>query len=319
MSTVLPIVSIIISIVSLSWAVFVTLRKGDVSRPTLKFYFGFTGPAKKIGKQQLPARRGMNLSTMILVGKLENMETGIFPMHFGVQNSSKTPVKNVQVVLYYPEEFLLRDLSLLARLDYSDKRVIQLRSDANERSVSAIGRLAHAVFEYPLLRPGEGVLTYEPIVFRPSTQSALGSQQSLEELPLKTRMHRSGVAGYFALDVFVTAENSKPTSKRFNVVWLNEEIGDKDANGILERVAQGFWGRFATPGFYAKPWWEKPFSKWEEAAILRLDLAAATHGKRQFKIAEYEPLGLALGKISMPTWNYHEDRRPAHLNRYFSQ
>jgi hypothetical protein len=257
MSALLPIVSILISIVSLSWAVFVTLRKGDLARPTLKFYLGVTGPAKKIGKQKLLAPERRRLSTLILVGKLEKNEIGVFPIHFGIQNTSKTPAKNVQIILSYPQEFLLKDLSFFTELDFADKRTIRINPETKERSVSTAGGMAHVVYEYSLMRPREGIMTFEPAIFQNPTQSPASPHQQLEDLPLKSRMRYSGVTGYFTLDVFVTAENSRPTTKRFNVVWLNEEVTDKNVDDILEQVAQGFWGKFATPGLYGKLFWEK--------------------------------------------------------------
>src|SRR5271165_3229395 len=104
---VFPAISILVTICSLSWAVFVAMRKGDISRPTLKVAIGFTtASANIIGVGESKTRR-IKRSTLILAGQLKNGEMGFFPVTLCVRNGGTTSLRNVRVSLDYPAEHYL--------------------------------------------------------------------------------------------------------------------------------------------------------------------------------------------------------------------
>jgi hypothetical protein len=309
---VFQVISIVVAIASLSWAVFVTLRKGDIKRPALKVTIGLTGISANFIAQGESKTRRIERSTLILTAKLQKNETGFFPIFLCVRNAGKTALRNVQVQLTYPAEHYLRDVSQVLHFKFADKRKITLGS-AEHRNGMTFEGTAYVVHEFELVRPGEGLILTEIGVWRVSPAAEVAVE--LETLPLAQRLQRAGVSGYFSIDVFVAAENCPPTAKRFNVLWINDEFKPQDetaVNDAIGRITKGFWGRMPSPGIYFKPWWpgRKPIVSWEGAEILLLDLFSATHAGKRFQIAEHEPLGYGLAKIPMPTWNYHDEPRP---------
>lgn len=310
---VFQVISIVVAIASLSWAAFVTMRKGDISRPTLKVTIGLTGISTELAQGETKTRR-IERSTLILTAKLQNDETGFFPIFLCVRNAGKAAVKNVNVMLDYPAEHYLRDLKQVLHFKFADKRKVTLGS-AEHRNGTTFGGMTHVVQEFALLRPGEGIILMEPVVWRDSPVAKVTSEQRLETLPLAQRLERVGVSGYFPLHVFVAAENCLPTAKRFNVLWINHEFNPHDKAAMsdtIDRITKGFWGRIPSPGIYFRLPWpsRKPIERWEGAEIFLLDLVSATHAGRKFRVAEHEPLGSGLAKIPMPTWNYHDEPRP---------
>lgn len=309
---VIPIISILVAIASLLWVVYVTIQKGDLSRPTLKVTLGLTALYKDSIVQGESKKRRMERSTLILVGRLQDDETGYFPIFLGVRNDGKTAVRNVQVSLKYPDEHYLNDLSQVRDFKFADQRKIKPES-TEHRNATTFGGTTDVRQEFALIRSGEGIILPEIVVWRSSPASEAISE--LETLPLEQRMSRVGVSGYFPLDVFVAAENCRPTAKRFNIVWINEEFeleDNKAMSGTLERITKGFWGRMPSPGIYYRPYWpgRKPIMRWEGAEIVLLNLVSATHAGKKFRVTEMESLGEGLAKIPMPTWNYHGERRP---------
>jgi hypothetical protein len=309
---VIPIISILVAMASLSWAVYVTIRKGDISRPTLKVSIGLTAVSKdRLADGESDTKR-IERSTLILAGRLEDDETGFFPIYVTVRNTSNTAVRNVQVSLKYPAEHYLRDLSQVSAFKFADNRKIKSES-TEHRNVTTFGGTTDVRQEFDLIRSGEGVILPEIVVWRTSPTPEAISE--LETLPLKQRMAHVGVSGYFPLDVFVAAENCRPTAKRFNILWINHDFKSQDEEAMsdtIQRVTKGFWGRMPSPGFYFRPFWpwRKPIIRWEGAEIVILDLVDATHAGKKFRVTEWEPIGEGLAKIPMPTWNYHSEPRP---------
>jgi hypothetical protein len=288
------------------------MRRGDISRPTLKVTMGLTVISNNIIAQEESKTRRIERSTLILAGRLQDDETGFFPIFLGIRNVGKTAVRNVQVQLDYPAEHYLRDVSQVRHFKFADNRKIVLNS-ADPRTGTTFGSTTNVLQEFALIRSGEGIILTEMVVWRASPASEATSE--LETLPLAQRLAAVGVSGYFPLDVFVAAENCRPTAKRFNVLWINDELNPQDEatmNSTIQRITRGFWGRMPTPGIYFRPYWpgRKPIKRWEGAEIFLLDLVSATHAGRKFRVAEFEPLGSGLAKIPMPTWNYHDEPRP---------
>src|SRR5207248_3030338 len=134
----------------------------------------------------------------------------LFPVYLRVQNTGKTAIKNVQVTLRYPETFCLHDLSLIVRLNFQDKREMQLRPEVKDRKVANTGGLVQVIHDHPLFRPGENILFFEPVIFHNSMVTTSDPQRQSKDLPLEIRLHNSGIAASFALDVYVSGENCQP-------------------------------------------------------------------------------------------------------------
>lgn len=310
----LPLVSVAVGIASLSWAIFVTFRRGDITRKAIKIVLGLTGISSKLAFGESKTRR-LERSTLILVGRLERPETGYFPIWLGIRNTSQTALKNVRVLLDYPTKHYLKDLSLVTKFKFQNNRRVTLdKSKSNSRDAAVIGEMAHVAHELGLIRPGEGVVLAEPTVWSASRTATRSTEEPLESLPLAQRLERVGIAGSFTLNVFVAAENCLPVAKRFNILWLNDDLAHRsqaEMDDVVNRIAEGFWGRMPSPGLYFAPWpLRSPSVSWEAAEVFRLDLASASHGARVFRVAEPEPLDSGLAKIPMPPWNYRDEPRP---------
>jgi hypothetical protein len=310
---IVPIISATIAIASLAWAIFVTVRKGDITRATLEVSFGLTSTSDNLLVDGETKSRRFDRTTLILSAPLSREEVGIFLLFLGVRNGQPTAAKNVRVSLSFPADYLLRDPALVGKFRFDDKRELKINNDPH-RTASAPGDTAQVIHDFPLLTPGEGSVVIEPMVFRARTSLATHGKP-LQEAPLEDRLASVGVAGSFVLDVFVSAENRLPCARRFNVLWLNEafDLATKQANARIIQLADGFWGGLPAPGVYLTGAWPLPrrqLFRWEGAEVLVLDLAAAMHGSQRYRVAEYEPVSYGFARLPMPTWNYHEDTRP---------
>jgi len=303
----ITVASLSIATASLLWNVFLSSRKRDISRPSLTL---------ELGSDDLPwgkdaeGRRLQRLSrsSVIFGTVLKRNETGIFHLFVRVTNVSKVSAKSVQVAFNYPSD-LLADPTCISTLTLSSGKQICLKED--DREVTVMGGNSQSTREFVLLRPGEAYSIMEPIIFRWSEAISLTEKSSETDGSLRSRLYAfAEIQDFFAIDVFVRAENCQPLSKRFNIIRINSESAEEIAK-IVSRIGHGFWGGYPQPGAYFINPWKNPFRNFEQFEIIIpsvLDAVSAT-GKR-YKFEEPHTVQTTMsGVMLMPPWNYYEERR----------
>jgi hypothetical protein len=310
---IVQILSLVLAIASFSWAVFVTLRRGDILRHAIKVTLGLTAISRDhVGDGETKTRR-LDRSTLIFAAPLRQDETGFFAIPLCIRNMTPNSLRKVNVLLDYPEQHLIRELPLLSKFHFDDDRRVTATAN-NKRVIQSFGRMAHVVHEFDLLRPGEGVVLHELIAWR--VPAAPRTSETSANIPsLDTRLARAGVAGYFPLHVFISAENALPTACRYNILWMNEDMeaqSETETDEFVRRLSEAFWMRLPKSGIYFVGAWplRRSIFKWEAAEVLHLNLTSARYQGRRYRITEQEPRSFGLARLLMPAWNYHEDPRP---------
>jgi hypothetical protein len=224
-----------------------------------------------------------------------------------IMNRGRKPLHNVVVRLWYPPEFALRseDLGCLdTETGDEEIRDLVIRSD-----------YAMAEYELGVVRPGEPLLVYEPLLFTQVEDKPQREAPDLEKLDLHDRLSASmELYGFVRVAAFAAAEEVMPQTADINVIWCKGDLrGLPGSSGItrlkdvIDPIHQAIWGRhLPLPGLYFKWPWERLPLRMEAVETFEPRFLTCTSAGTSYAVQSLPAADDLVGvsSITMPLWDY---------------
>jgi len=244
------------------------------------------------------------ISTIIFGASLSPHSHGYFALPFCLENTTRLPIHNIRLSLYYSpknlltEEMVQRELSQKVRIFPKDF----------DRQVTVYGDVAYVTYEFPIMRPGEKFVLADPLKVPFHKHISKDISDAEKEASLFERMKRiEHLIDFFPVDIFLYSENCPPQSQRINVMCFNIDSLD-DLLKMSAPVLDAFWGgKYPRAGIYLIPPWKKSI-KFEFGEIIIPELQKVK-GKTTQHIFIENPLEASGGLIDMvlPAWDYYTE------------
>lgn len=293
--------SLIVGVIGILFGVFVALRNRQVYKPILRFSPGITyAQAPKYCRILLKKP----ISTIIFGASLSPQSHGYFALPFCLENTSRLPIHNIRLSLYYSPKHLLTEKMVQREIGQK----VRIFPEDFHRQVTVYGDVGYVTYEFPIMRPGEKFVLADQLkvpFFKHVTKEISDGKK---EASLFERMKKiEHLTAFFPVDIFLYSENCPPQSHRINVMCFNIDSLD-DLLKMSAPVLDAFWGgKYPRAGIYLIPPWKK-FIKSEFGEIIIPELHKVK-GKTTQHIFIENPLEAsgALFDMVLPAWDYYTE------------
>ena len=224
------IISAVVGIIAVVFAIFIGLRSKQVFRPVLTFNNGLLyaipdaapKPFKKVFKKA-------TISTLIYGANVPQNSEVVFVCPYLLINNSKLPIFNITLQLNYASKYAIEN-EPLKRKGIDFEVVFGFSPNADEcREVQIIDSMAQICCTIPVLRAGEKIVIPDLMKFT--------NLDRCEESDDKNHVVEGGLAkklreikklcDFCVVDAFVYSESCPPLSKRIKLLWFDAKSAEE--------------------------------------------------------------------------------------------
>lgn len=269
----IAIIASLLGIIGGILTVFVVLRRRQLARPSLRLFVGAIGEESGVPKKfrkQLP-------SIMAIIPRTSLIHPLVTYLILGLENQGKEALRNVRLVLEYKKQYFI-DNALLTSILQFEPTVLDSSDDSNVaysvhsqvreeefkevmkwRKSIVHGDVAQISYEIPMIRPGEGVGLYDLLLLKgrgADNFQGLGFGDEGFQNILQLLREIKSIKDYFAISIFVFAENHEKIKSRLSVLRFSDGT---DLEEALSKFREAVWlGKLPRSGWY----YSDPLGSW---------------------------------------------------------
>ena len=306
----ITVIALFVPIITFLLLILVNLYKDIWNRPELIFTIGLGSinqnlPDKKIikGIKKSP------ISGIVYGAQAPKKSLSVFFLPFTLFNNSKSPIKNISIIINMPGKHVLTDEEISTMI--KDKLVGADENAFKNRIIRRIGLITQIEINIPILREREPRRLFDMIKFdnfyRPDPIDAgkfVTGGKFAERLMKIDKLNDFCIA-----DITVHSENCSPISKQIKILWFDAGSEKELIKDVEESIDPAFWdGRFPSPRTYLHPWPMKPLFSYEYWDVKQSYLKII-HTKQDitYCLESYDvPSQNKIVEVKAPSWNYYQ-------------
>jgi hypothetical protein len=306
----IEIISTAFGVIGTIFGIFIALRSKQVFKPELKITVGICYTREDIPR----SFRSKKITTLFYGVKIPENSYGYFIFPFCIENTSKLPISDIRISLYYPPKNIVTEEMI--------QNEFLIKIIANEkifRDVTSIDETEYGcvTYELPIIRPGEQIVICDCIKFSVQNRDSTEKTEKSNHNNLHERMNKiDNLIDFFTLDINTYAATCNPHSQRINVFCFDTD-NINDVIKLAKTAVNIFWGgKCPKPGIYFKPHPWKKLIKFELGEITIPILNNIHNGTNQIYIQDFIKSESGLVEMMLPTCNYYLEK-PS-IEQYYS-
>ncbi len=263
---ILGLIAAAVGIIGTVLSILLIIRKKQLDKPNLIFSFK---PPEGSPSDIPPRRLKKSLLSFIAFAPQDDYSEPLIELlRFTVVNRGKETLKNVRIMLEYDKHFLVDNklLESLCRFKPSAKKLEgnskvaiikpsltdqEVEELLDKREVAFGDNRAQVSYEIPIVRPGEGLLLYDMLIFRKGIISGIENLGFGDEgfaHIIKLIRNIKGISNFLVINAWAFSENYEKLNKKLFIVRF--AFGVK-LDEVLNELGRAFWlGEYPKAGRY---------------------------------------------------------------------